>query len=166
MTKPVAFLDRDGTLNKDSGYVHKISDFFWIPGAKKAIKYLKQKQYYVIVVTNQSGIARKMYNEDDVKTLHKYMNDELNKISAKIDDFYYSPYHPEVKNKLYNNLSNLRKPKTGMLKLAEKKWKFNKAKSFLIGDKKSDIDCAINYGIKGYQFMEPNLYEFIKKNIF
>ncbi len=165
MSKATAFFDRDGTLNYDRGYVYKISDFVWIPGAKEAIKYLNDNEYNVIVVTNQSGIARDYFAEKDVDTLHAFMNNELRQISAHIDDFYYSPYHPNVNNLKYKNLSHLRKPNIGMLELAEKKWNLDKTKSFMVGDKLSDIECAKKFGIKGLKFKGGNLFNFILKEL-
>ena len=166
MLKSAAFLDRDGVINKDKGYVYKISDFEWILGAKDAIKYLNQNNFYVFVVTNQSGISRGYYTESDVKILHNYINNELNISKAHIDDFFISPYHPD-NSKKYANLSHLRKPNIGMLQLAEMKWLFDKSNSFLVGNKDSDIECAIRYGVKGYLFEDGNLLNFIKssKNI-
>ena len=76
--------------------------------------------------------------------------------------FFYSPYHPEFPNK-YSHLSNLRKPNPGMLDLALKKWKFDKSRSLMVGDQKTDLLCAENFGIKGYLFNQKNLLEFIKK---
>ena len=162
MLKPAFFLDRDGVINEESGYVHKIIDFKWIPGSKEAIKYLNKKNYFVFVVTNQSGIARGYYSEDDVLKLHNYINNELLKINAHIDDFFYSPYHPDFPNK-YSHLSNLRKPNSGMLELAQKKWNFDKSRSLMVGDQKSDLSCARKFGINGYLFNQKNLFEFIKK---
>ena len=162
MLKPASFLDRDGVINIDKGYVHKIEDFEWVLGAKEAIKYLNQNNYFVIVVSNQSGIARNYYSENDVLRLHEYINNELHRVNAKIDDFYFSPYHPEIENK-YSHLANLRKPNTGMLENAERKWNFNKKDSFMIGDKESDIICAKNFGIKGYKFTNGDLCNFVKQ---
>ena len=121
MNKPAVFLDRDGVINVDKGYIFKALDFEWIDGAQEAIKFLRNHGYYVFIVTNQSGITRGYYTENDVKKLHQYVNKELKKIRTKIDDFFYSPYHPEISNKKYDHLENLRKPKTGMLELAYKK---------------------------------------------
>lgn len=163
--KPAAFLDRDGVLNIDKGYVYKIDNFFWIKGVDKAIRYLKEKNYFVFVITNQSGIARGFYSEKDVNDLHNYINYTLKSKSTFIDQFYYSPYHPDYKNKKYDHLSHLRKPQTGMLEKACNDWPIIKSKSFLIGDKKSDIECANNFGIKSFLFSGDNLYEFIKENI-
>ena len=165
MNKPAVFLDRDGVLNFDKSYVYKISDFEWIDGSREAIKFLKDENYLVFVVTNQSGITRGFYSEKDVEKLHKFMNRDLLKMKTEIDDFFYSPYHPDVPNKKYDHLMNLRKPNTGMLEIAEKKWMFDKKKTFMIGDKKTDIECATNYGIKGFQFKGGNLLEFVKNII-
>ena len=91
------FLDRDGVLNKDIGYVYKPSQIDWIPGAKEAVALLKNQGYLVFVVTNQSGIARGLYTEDEVEYLHAWMNEELLKSGGGfIDDFRYSPYHPQI----------------------------------------------------------------------
>tara|TARA_Y200000002_G_scaffold335019_1_gene302351 strand:+ start:191 stop:691 length:501 start_codon:yes stop_codon:yes gene_type:complete len=160
MLRPASFLDRDGVINVEKGYVYKIQDFEWIDGAREAIKLLNEKSYYVIVVTNQSGIARNYYKEKDVERLHKFINIELKKINAHIDKFFYSPYHPNFSNE-YSHLAHLRKPNIGMLKEAEKNLKFDKKKSFMIGDQDSDIMCAKNYGIQGYKFNSDNLYDFI-----
>lgn len=161
MLKPAAFLDRDGVINKDKKYIYKIDDFEWIEGAKESIKYLNDKNFYVFIVTNQSGIARGYYNESDVNFLHKYINDELNNIDAHIDEFFISPYHPDNTNE-YLHLSHLRKPKTGMLDLAASKWPIDKSRSFLVGDKSTDIECAEKFSIKGYLFTSGNLLDFIK----
>lgn len=164
MLKPAAFLDRDGVINKDKGYLFKIQEFEWVEGSKQAIKFLNDKNFHVFVVSNQSGIARGYYSEKDVKKLHKYINLELRKIGAQIDDFFISPYHPEIKKK-FEKLSHLRKPNTGMLELASKNWQVDKKNSFLIGDKNSDIECAKNFGIPGYLFSNENLLNFIMQKI-
>lgn len=162
MTKSAVFLDRDGVINVDKEYVYKIDDFIWVEGAIEAIKYLIDKNFYVFVVTNQSGIARGYYSEHDVVLLHQYINKELEKNGALIHDFYYSPYHPDFPD-LYSNLSNLRKPNIGMLELASKKWNFDKSKSFMVGNQDTDVKCAHNYGIRGYLYESGNLLEFIKQ---
>jgi len=163
MKKPAVFLDRDGVLNKDKGYIYKISDFEWIEGAQEAIKILKHMGYLVFVATNQSGIGRGFYKEEDVINLHNYINKSLNKIDTKIDDFFYSPYHYSDKSAKFKNVKHFRKPETGMLELAYEKWPFNKDLSFMIGDNETDILCAKNFGIKGFLFKENNLLKFIKK---
>lgn len=162
MSKRASFLDRDGVINIEKGYVYKIDDFQWVTGAKKAIKFLNDNGFYVFIVTNQSGISKGLYLENDVKNLHNYINHNLKEIDAHIDDFFYSPYHPDFPDR-FSDLANLRKPNDGMLKMAEKKWDFDKSKSFLIGDNDSDLLCAEKYGIKGYLFDSNNLEKFVKK---
>ena len=162
MLKPAVFLDRDGVINKEKGFVHKISDFEWIEGSIECIKFLNNNNYHVFVITNQSGIARGFYSEKDVIYLHKFINKELEKNNAHIDEFFISPYHPDFPEK-FNNLAHFRKPDIGMLELEEKKWLIKKNKSFLIGDRKSDILCANKFGIKGYLFKGGNLLNFVKK---
>ena len=163
MLKPAVFFDRDGVLNVEKGYVYKISDFEWMKGAKEAIKYLNEADYLVFVVTNQSGISRNYYSEQDVLELHQYMANELSKVNARIDEFFYSPWHPDGVNKDYERVSHLRKPSPGMLELAQSKWPINKTSSFLIGDQLTDLKAAENFGIKGYQFTGSNLLEFVKQ---
>ena len=161
MYKRACFLDRDGVINVDKNYVYNISDFEWIEGAQNAIKYLRDKNFYIFIVTNQSGIARGLYSEQEVKKLHQFINSELMKIGTLIDDFFISPYHPNFPD-FYSDLSNLRKPDTGMLKLAQKKWNFDKSKSFMIGDQETDMQCAKRFGIEGYLFNTGNLYDFVR----
>ena len=161
MLRPAAFLDRDGVINKEKGYLYKIDDFEWIEGAKESIKYLNDNGYYVFVVTNQSGIAKGYYSEEDVIYLHNYINNELKTINAHIDEFFFSPFHPDNK-KDYSDLSHLRKPDTGMLDLAAAKWSIDKSKSFLIGDKDTDIESAEKFLIRGHLFRNGNLLKFIK----
>ena len=163
MLKPAAFLDRDGVINKEKRYVFKIQDFEWIEGSQESIKLLNESNYHVFVVSNQAGIARGFYSEDDVLNLHEFIIEELKKIDARIDEFFISPYHPSFPNK-FKNLAHLRKPRTGMLELAESKWPIEKKGSFLIGDKASDVECAINYGIRGHLFDGGNLLDFIKRS--
>ncbi len=162
MLKPASFLDRDGVINIEKGYVHKIEDFEWTAGSMEAIKYLNSMNIYVFVVSNQAGIARGYYSEDEVKKLHKYINNKLGDIGAYIDDFFYSPFHPDHPTK-FSHLSHLRKPDIGMLNLAAEKWDFDKSRSFMIGDQETDIKCAENFGIKGYLYESGNLLDFIKK---
>ncbi len=162
MLKRACFLDRDGVINIDKNYVFSIDCFEWVEGAKDAIKYLKENDCFVFIVTNQSGIARGLYSEEDVEKLHKYINTELMKAETLIDDFFYSPFHPDFPD-TYSDLSNLRKPDIGMLELAQKKWSFDKSSSFMIGDNETDMQCAEKFGINGYLFKTGSLYDFVRK---
>ena len=160
---PSVFLDRDGVLNKDIGYVHKPSQINWIPGAKKAVALLKNQGYLVFVVTNQSGIARGLYTEDEVEYLHAWMNGELLKSGgSSIDDFRYSPYHPAFENKTYANFKNWRKPGAGMILDIMEKWPVDNLRSFLIGDRQSDIKAAEAANIAGFLFNGGDLLTFVE----
>tara|TARA_B100001057_G_C22753864_1_gene912865 strand:+ start:294 stop:809 length:516 start_codon:yes stop_codon:yes gene_type:complete len=159
--KPACFLDRDGVINVENEYVYRIEDFIWIEGAKETIKYLNSSGFYVFVVSNQSGISRGYYSKEDVENLHNFINQELIDFNAHIDDFFYSPYHPDFHSK-YPHLSHLRKPNTGMLEMALNKWNFDKKRSFMIGDSQSDIECATKFGIRSHLFQENNLFKFLK----
>ena len=161
----VAILDRDGVLNftNKNSYIGYQKDFKWIKGAKKTIQYLNNKNFKVIVVTNQSGIARKFFKYGDVIKLHNFMNLDLRKISAKIDRFYFCPHHIEGTDKKYKKNCKCRKPEIGNFKKIKKKWNINYAKTFMIGDQKTDMMFAEKSKIKGYLFSGDNLFTFIKK---
>lgn len=165
LQRPAVFFDRDGVLNIDHGYTYRKEEFQWMPGAIKAIRHFNQKGYYVFVVTNQSGIARGYYTEEDVKTLHSFMNEELAKHSAHIDAFYYCPHHVDGKIEQYKQSCQCRKPLPGMLMQALKEWGIAPSESFLVGDKDSDIQAAEAAGIKGVLFKGENLYAFLKGNM-
>ncbi len=164
----VAFLDRDGVLNSsqiNNGYIGKVRDFKWLPGAKKTLKFLKSNDFKIIIVTNQSGVARAYFSLRDVYKINKYICEEMKKFGVKIDAIYFCPYHINGIVKKYKKISSLRKPNNGMFKLAQKKWNIDKKKSFMIGDQKTDMLFARKSKIKGYLFNEKNLYKFIKKII-
>ena len=164
----IAFFDRDGVLNSskiNGGYIGKINDFKWIPGAKKALKYLKDNGFKIIIVSNQSGIARGYFLIKDVKVLHAFLKAELKKINVKIDAIYYCPYHVDGIVKKFKKKSFLRKPNNGMFKLAQKRWKIDRSKSFMIGDQITDMKFAKKSKIKGFLFKSNTLYDFVKKKI-
>ena len=137
--QPAVFLDRDGTLNKEVNYLHKVDNFEWVPGAPEAVKRLNELGVPVLVVTNQSGVARGYFEEEDVEQLHAFMEEELGKIGATIDAFYYCPYHPNREVEEYRALSHYRKPNPGMFEEAIREWSVDPARSFVVGDKHSDL---------------------------
>ncbi len=162
----IAFLDRDGVINSGKvkgGYVGQIKDFKWLNGVKKAIQYLKSKNYKVVIVTNQSGIARGYFSIKDVHKLHKYLKEELLKFGTTVDKIYFCPYHKDGVIKKYKKISNLRKPGIGMFLKTNKIWKVDRKKSFMIGDQITDLEFAKKAKIKGYLYNEKNLYKFVKK---
>ncbi len=162
MNKAV-FFDRDGVLNHDLGYIHKFEDFFWIEGAKKAIALCKEKNYKVFVVTNQSGVARALYKAEDVEILHKKVQEELEKAGTSIDEYAFCPHHPEGIVEEYSKVCSCRKPEPGMILHLAKKHDIDLSQSFIIGDKKRDVDAGINAGMEGYLFLEENIYDFLQK---
>lgn len=149
MSNKAVFFDRDGTLNVNTDYLYKKEDFIWMPDAVEAIKYANDHGYLVIVVTNQSGVARGYYTEEDVKLLHEWMNQELKKKGAHIDAFYYCPYHTKGTVPKYTKDSEDRKPKPGMVLKAIKDYDIDPKQSIMIGDKPLDAECAENAGIHG-----------------
>jgi len=162
--KPTFFLDRDGVVNVDKGYVHKTSDFQWVPGVEEIIKNFNDKGFLVIIITNQAGIARGYYSESDFTKISQWMNNQLIKKGAHIDEFYYCPHHPrEGKGKFLVECS-CRKPKPGMIKQAIKEWSIDLENSFFVGDKKSDLEAGRRANIKSYLFEENNIKNFIFKN--
>ena len=165
----IAFLDRDGVINScnpNSGYIGLLKDFKWVQGAIKAIKFLNEKNYKVVVVTNQSGVARGFFKIKDVKRIHSFIQKKLKENEAKINKFYFCPFHKDGIVKKYKKNSLLRKPNIGMFHLAQKKWNIDKKSSFMIGDKKTDIEFAKKAKIRGYLFNQKNLYKFIKDIIY
>lgn len=162
MTKhrPALFLDRDGVINVDKGYVSRIEDFEWVEGAPETIAKFNARGWYVFVVTNQSGIARDYYSEDDMHALHRWMEAELAKQAARIDRIYYCPYHEEGEIARYRKDSFDRKPKPGMLLRAMADFPVHRELSFMIGDKETDMQAAKAAGVAGFMFPGGNLATF------
>ena len=150
--RPAAFLDRDGVLNIDHGYAHRPDQIEWIEGAAEAVRILNGAEYYVLVVTNQSGVARGLYDEASVRSLHTHMQNVLSAQGARIDAFYYCPHHPEGTIKSLAVQCRCRKPGPGMLEQAAREWPIDIGASFLIGDRDNDIAAAAAFNIRGIRF--------------
>lgn len=140
------FLDRDGTLNIDLGYVHQIDDFKFFDGTINALRKLKQMGYLLVVVTNQSGIARGYFSEDQFLQLTEWMDWSLAEQGVDLDGIYYCPHHKEGLGD-YKKDCDCRKPKIGMFKDAIKHLKIDPAHSVMVGDKKEDMEAGKNAGV-------------------
>lgn len=148
MNKAV-FLDRDGVITKEPPYyAHKIDQLEVIPNSAEAIRLLNESGFKVIVVSNQAGVARGYYQEKNIQIYNNEMKRQLEEKGAHIDAIYYCPHHPEATIKEYRIDCDCRKPKPGMLKRAEKDLNLDLKRSFLIGDKMSDIEAGYRAGCK------------------
>ncbi len=146
MNKAV-FLDRDGTLNLDHGYVHEIDDFVFIKGSIDALRKLKKMGYLLVLVTNQSGIARGYFSEDQFLQLTEWMDWSLAEQGVDLDGIYYCPHHIEGKGE-YRKDCDCRKPKGGMLKDAIQALNIDPMQSVMVGDKIEDIQAGKSVGVK------------------
>lgn len=138
MQKKALFLDRDGVINLDVAYPHKPEQIVFVDGIFDLCRKALAKGYIIIVVTNQAGVAKGYFSEEDVKKLHTWMNEQFLKESITITAFYYCPYHKNGTVALYKKDSDCRKPRPGMFVRAAQDWDIDIASSLMIGDKNSD----------------------------
>lgn len=136
------FLDRDGTINVEKDYLYRPNDFEFISGAPQAIARLKQAGYKVIVVTNQSGVARGYFTENEVHLLHDYIQRELARFDCAIDAFYICPHHPEHGQGSYKVDCSCRKGQPGMILQAASDHGIDLSRSFMVGDKRADVEAG------------------------
>ena len=162
--RPAAFLDRDGVINHDYGYVHKFKDFKFKIGIINALKKLIQKGYYIFIVTNQAGIGKNIFKTSDFFNLHKKLKYVFAEKNIYIDDVKYCPFHPKAKIKKYKKVSKFRKPNTGMIDQIKKNWNIDFKKSFFIGDQKTDMMTAKKSGIY-FEYVQNNPLLQVKKII-
>ncbi len=144
--KSAVFLDRDGTINEQMGYINHTCRFQLLPGAGQAIKRLNDANIPVIVVSNQSGLARGYFPEELLVAVHDKMHTLLAEEGAKVDAIYYCPHHPEAKEERFRESCDCRKPKPGLVLQASKELGLDPEKSFVVGDRWSDIKTAANCG--------------------
>ena len=160
---PAVFFDRDGTLNVDIHYLHRPEDFIWTPDAPTAIRRLNERGILTVVVTNQSGVARGFYPEEDVRRLHDWMNEELKKEDAHIDALFYCPHHIDGRIPAYTKACSCRKPATGMIDAACAKYDIDRTRAVLIGDSESDLKCARRAGVRGVHYTGGSLLEVVER---
>jgi D-glycero-D-manno-heptose 1,7-bisphosphate phosphatase len=145
--RKAAFLDRDGVINKDKAYVHKWDDFEFIPGAIEGMLKLQNAGYALVIVTNQSGLARGYYSEDQYHALNNRLLQHLAQHGVTIDGVFHCPHHPEGSAQSLTKICDCRKPAPGLLIKAARQLNLDMSKSILIGDKQSDIDAAKAAGL-------------------
>jgi len=162
LTRPALFLDRDGVCNVDHGWVGTRERFDWIPGAKPAIRMAHARGWHVFIVTNQSGVARGLYDEAAVQELHAWMLDEVLLAGGTIDDIRYCPFHPEALVPAYRRISSWRKPGPGMFLDLLRAWELNPARCVLVGDQPTDIEAATAAGVAGHLYPGGDLAEFVR----
>jgi D-glycero-D-manno-heptose 1,7-bisphosphate phosphatase len=145
--KRAVFIDRDGTINVEKEYLYRVEDFEFIPGAPEAIRSLNKAGYFVVVVSNQSGVARGFFTEEDVEILHRHIAAVLADAGATVDAWYYCPHHPAGRGS-YALSCNCRKPLPGMLIEAAKRYDLDLETSIMIGDKLVDVEAGIAAGCR------------------
>lgn len=153
---PIAFLDRDGVLNVDIGYLFRPEDLVFTPDAAKAVRWLNEHEFTVLVVTNQSGIGRGMYTTEDFDALMLFMNLELDKTGAYFDGYLFCPHLPE-------DDCDCRKPKPGMLLDGLRDFEGDPKRSFFIGDKETDMQAAEAAGVKGILYEGGSLLTAVRE---
>ena len=157
------FLDRDGVINKENGYIKDYKDFIFLRGVHEAIKYLNNKKFIVIIITNQAAVGRGIISEEKLNMIHNKMLNNLHRKNAYIDDIYYAPYFKNSKLQKYKENKYDRKPNIGMFLKAIKKWNIDTSSSYFIGDKVTDKMASDKIGIKFHFKKDKSLYKQIKE---
>ncbi|CAG0988567.1 D-glycero-D-manno-heptose 1,7-bisphosphate phosphatase [Geobacteraceae bacterium] len=161
--RTAVFLDRDGTINVEKEYLHRAEEFEFVPGASEAIRLLKEAGFLVVVVTNQSGVARGYYDEAAVHRLHRFVDQELATVGASVDAYYLCPHHPHHGIGPYRTECACRKPLPGMLLSAAADLGIDLSRSWIVGDKAADVEAGLAAGCRtilvrtGYGAAEEHL---------
>ncbi len=148
MKKPAVFIDRDGTINEQRGYINHLSRFELLPGVTDAVKLLNKNNFFAIIVTNQSGVARGYYPVSLVHQIHELMTKSLEREGATIDGIFYCPHHPRGIVPEFTADCNCRKPKTGLVHQALKVFDIDMSNSYVVGDRYVDIELALRLNLK------------------
>lgn len=159
--KPCAFLDRDGVINEDVGHLCEREDFVFKPGMPEAIKLLNDAGWLVVVITNQAGIGRGKYTEAQFQDFTGWIDEQLAAAGAHVDATYHCPHHPTAGKGEYLRACECRKPAPGMLLRAIAEWEPDVGRSFMVGDKDSDIEAAAGAGVRGYLYRSGNVRDLI-----
>jgi D-glycero-D-manno-heptose 1,7-bisphosphate phosphatase len=148
MVHRAVFLDRDGTINDEVGYVNHIERFNLLPHVGQAIQLLNQHRLKAVVITNQSGVARGYFPESLIHEVHQKLQDLLKKEGAHLDGIYYCPHHPDIGVPPYRQRCRCRKPATGLIEQAVKELSLDTSQSYMVGDRGVDIEFAQQVGTK------------------
>jgi D-glycero-D-manno-heptose 1,7-bisphosphate phosphatase len=146
--KRAVFIDRDGTLSEEVGYINHASRFRLFPYAASAVKHLNENGWLAIVITNQAGVARGYFTEDIIQTVHEAMTKDLKSNGARLDAIYYCAHHPSVGEPPYCFDCDCRKPKPGLISRAAQEFDIDLSESWMVGDRYSDVELARNAGMK------------------
>ncbi|HSE96829.1 MAG TPA: D-glycero-beta-D-manno-heptose 1,7-bisphosphate 7-phosphatase [Blastocatellia bacterium] len=146
--RPAIFLDRDGTINEDIGYLSSPDELILYPWTAEAVRLINDSQYESIVITNQSGVARGLFTEEVLEQIHNRLIEELARRGAHLDAIYYCPHHPSIGDGRYRQDCECRKPRPGLLFRAADERRIDLARSYMIGDKSSDISLAAAAGAR------------------
>lgn len=149
MKRPAVFIDRDGTINEQMGYINHISRFVLLPGTAEGIRLLNRHQYLAIIVSNQSGVARGYFPMELIDRVHAHMKDLLAKEGANVDGIFFCPHYPRGIVPEYSVECDCRKPRTGLVQKACEKFDIDMENSYVIGDRCSDIELAERSNLKG-----------------
>jgi D-glycero-D-manno-heptose 1,7-bisphosphate phosphatase len=145
--RPAVFLDRDGTINEQMGYINHLSRFVLLPGVALAIRKFNEHGIPAVVVTNQSGLARGYFPLTLLEAVHTEMERQLAAEGAHLDGIYVCPHHPEAKVAQYRQACRCRKPQTGLLEQAAAELHLDLSRSFMVGDRWSDMECGVRAGV-------------------
>jgi len=147
--RPAVFLDRDGTLLHDPGYLSRLDDLQWFPWSLDAVRLLNRAGFLVFVITNQGGIALGLFDEAFVGAVHDRMRADLSSAGARVDGWYYCPHHPRGEIAALRIDCDCRKPRPGMIRQAQRQFEFDLRRSFAVGDKATDVALAAGVGARG-----------------
>lgn len=165
LRRPALFLDRDGVLNRDIGYLHRIDQFEWIPGALDVIKFACARRWFVFVVTNQGGVGRGFYKEEDVIALHRWILQQVQQVGGHITDFRYCPHHPEAVSDTYKTPCSWRKPSPGMLMDLLERYPIDVTSSLMVGDNDADIAAADAAGIASLKYTNGRVDDLVAPHL-
>jgi histidinol-phosphate phosphatase family protein len=149
MRRPAVFLDRDGTMIREVQFLRRPEDLVWLPATIEAIRLLNRAGFVVCVTTNQSGVGRGLYTEADLQVLHDLMTSTLEAAGARVDAWFYCPHHPDATVTALRQVCECRKPRPGMIRRAAERFPLDLDRSFVIGDRLTDVGLAASVGARG-----------------